>query len=663
MTPPRRQQKNKKLCRQIGKVKKNQRQAGRIQAQSWPSESHYRIIADNTYDWEFWCDPGGRFLYCSPACEKITGHTAEEFRADPQLRFQLIHPDDRPLFEEHLREVEARRIEGEGEWRFLRPDGSFCWVGHVCQPVFDAEGQYLGCRASNRDITRRKQAEEALRRERSLLESVIKSTDVMLVLLDPKFNFLWVNDAYAKTCGMKPAEMVGQNHFALYSNRDTETVFRQVRDTGEGVFFKDKPFMFPDQPGRGMTYWDWSLLPVKDTLGSVISLVFSLRETTKFIQAKRALHESQERFRALVTASSDVVYQMSPDWSEMLHLVGQGFLANTIAPNANWLQEYIFPEDQPRVMAAINEAIRTKGIFELEHRVRRTDSDAGWVFSRAIPILDSQNEIIEWFGMASDITERKKAEEVLRRDKKTFERLVSERTRELTDAQTTLAAAKRLSEIGTFAATVAHELRTPLSVIRVGAYNLKQKKPHPSLLRHIENIEKKAFESSQIINNLLFYARIKTPAFEKVHLPRPLDECVTAAKGTFDGLSVRIIKKYKRQKLPPLKADPLQLAEVFGNILSNAIESLPGRSGRIEVDAGYKEREQVFFISFKDNGCGISPENLPKIHEPFFTTKSRGTGLGLTVCHQVALNHGGKIDVVSEDGKGALFIITLPLGK
>jgi PAS domain S-box-containing protein len=131
-------------------------------------------------------------------------------------------------------------------------------------------------------------------------------------------------------------------------------------------------------------------------------------------RAKEALRESEVRYRTLVQASSDVVYHMKPDWTEMRQLQGRGFLADTSAPDRGWLGKYIHPEDQTRVLAVINEAIRTKSVFELEHRVLRVDGSLGWTFSRAIPILEERGEIIEWFGAASDITLRKQAEEALR---------------------------------------------------------------------------------------------------------------------------------------------------------------------------------------------------------------------------------------------------------
>jgi PAS domain S-box-containing protein len=123
---------------------------------------------------------------------------------------------------------------------------------------------------------------------------------------------------------------------------------------------------------------------------------------------------SENRFRAFVTASSDVIYRMSADWSEMRHLQGKSFIPDTTDPTRSWLEKYIHPDDQPAVLSAIQAAIRNKSAFELEHRVIRVDGTHGWIFSRAIPLLDSQGEIEEWFGAARDVTAEREAAERLR---------------------------------------------------------------------------------------------------------------------------------------------------------------------------------------------------------------------------------------------------------
>lgn len=127
----------------------------------------------------------------------------------------------------------------------------------------------------------------------------------------------------------------------------------------------------------------------------------------------KGLSENEDRFRTLVTATSDVVYRMSPDWSIMRQLDGGSFLTDAGEPIADWIEKYIHPFDQEIVKAAIHKAIDSRTIFQLEHRVLVADGGIGWTYSSAVPIFDNNGEIIEWFGSARDITGRKNTEEAL----------------------------------------------------------------------------------------------------------------------------------------------------------------------------------------------------------------------------------------------------------
>lgn len=127
----------------------------------------------------------------------------------------------------------------------------------------------------------------------------------------------------------------------------------------------------------------------------------------------RELIANEKRLRALVTASSDVIYSLSADWEVMHELDGRGFLKDTHGPMTGWRFQNVYAGDMEMVNIAIDEAIRNKKIFELEHRVNRADGTTGWTISRAVPILDDEGNITEWFGTASDITDRKLAEEKL----------------------------------------------------------------------------------------------------------------------------------------------------------------------------------------------------------------------------------------------------------
>jgi PAS domain S-box-containing protein len=132
----------------------------------------------------------------------------------------------------------------------------------------------------------------SLEGEKEILQSVMDGAkNSHLVYLDRDFNFVRVNEAYAGSCGYAPQEMIGKNHFVLYPHAENAAIFSRVRDTGVPAEFRDKPFVFPDQPERGTTYWDWTLTPVKNDSGRVGGLVFSLFETTQRKQAEEALRE------------------------------------------------------------------------------------------------------------------------------------------------------------------------------------------------------------------------------------------------------------------------------------------------------------------------------------------------------------------------------------
>lgn len=175
------------------------------------------------------------------------------------------------------------------------------------------------------------------------------------------------------------------------------------------------PFMVGGRLVGGLVVQDRT---ARDWSSAEVTLVQDVadrtRATVERLAAELERDRSEARFRALIESSSDVVYRMSPDWSEMRRLLGREFIVNTDQASKSWLETYILPDDQPTVLAAIGAAIRDKRVFEFEHRVLRKDGSVGWTLSRAVPLLDGHGNIVEWFGLAADITARKAAEEELR---------------------------------------------------------------------------------------------------------------------------------------------------------------------------------------------------------------------------------------------------------
>ncbi len=215
------------------------------------------------------------------------------------------------------------------------------------------------------------------------------------------------NEAMLKCLGFGRDEFIGRSvvELGVWNDlADRERMLQKVTTEGRS---ENQEFRLRTKTGDVLLCnHSAELIDIDDTP----HIIFTFFDITERKRAEEKLWKSEERFRAFVTATSDVVYQMSPDWKEMRRLRGRDFLADTEEPDRTWLEKYIHPEDRPRVTAAIETAIRGKTIFELEHRVVMADSTLGWTFSRAIPILDAKGDIAEWFGAARDITERKQTE-------------------------------------------------------------------------------------------------------------------------------------------------------------------------------------------------------------------------------------------------------------
>jgi PAS domain S-box-containing protein len=261
---------------------------------------------------------------------------------------------------------------------------------------------------------------------------------------------------------------------------------------------------------------------------------------------------------------------------------------------------------------------------------------------------------------AMDITNLKRAEEIIIRDKETLEGMVRQRSAELMEAHEKLTEARRLSGIGLLAATVAHELRNPLGVIQTALYNIGRKRKEPALDRHLANIEKKISESDQIISNLLRYSRIKPPRREPGNLFEILSESIEAAGRRFPDHKVEVVADIVSLKEDTVDIDVVQIKEVIDNLLNNAYQAVTDVEGRIEI-RGAIESDRTVAISIKDNGMGIDRDDLERVFEPFFTRKSRGTGLGLTICRELVQLHGGTVGITSEPGSGTTVTMVLPL--
>lgn len=226
---------------------------------------------------------------------------------------------------------------------------------------------------------------------------------------------------------------------------------------------------------------------------------------------------------------------------------------------------------------------------------------------------------------------------------------------EVQEQQDQLMRAQRLRDIGALAATIGHELRNPLSTIQNAAFLLDARVPKddPRVARNLEIIRQEVQRATRIIEDLLEFSRVRPPQ------PVPVD----AAALVQEALSRQelpaniLVENAITPGGPKVCVDPVQMEQVLGNLISNAVEAMPD-GGTLRLQA--TQRNGHTLIQVSDTGVGIPPENLTRIFEPLFTTKTRGVGLGLALVRRVVEAHAGNVHVESSVGQGTTITIELP---
>ena len=384
---------------------------------------------------------------------------------------------------------------------------------------------------------------------------------------------------------------------------------------------------------------DFAEEEVKLLAGLADELSYGLR-TLRLRAAHKLSEEDVQRIAHIGVWELDLVTS-ALTWSTELYRICEADPEKSGASFETFLGA-VHPEDRELVAKAYLASINNVAPYDITHRLQMKDGRVKYMHSHCRTSFGSDGRPLRSVGTLHDITDQKKSEEGL------------------TAARTELERAKRLSDIGVLAATVAHELRNPLATIGMAAVNIKRKAKNPDLDKHLANIEKKVFESNQIINNLLFYSRLKPPHYERVGIFEILEESIEAAGERFAG-NIDFGGNIAGLREVFVEADAIQIKEVLNNLLNNAGDAVQAGGGNIEVSGA---REDGFVrIAVKDSGRGMDKETLERVFDPFFTTKAKGTGLGLSVCRQIMAFHGGSIELKSEPGKGTAANLLLPVKR
>ncbi|MFA5100626.1 MAG: PAS domain S-box protein [Candidatus Omnitrophota bacterium] len=590
--------------------------------------------------------------------EKVTGYTREDFIEGRVKWERLIFPDDF----ESMKKVweQARTVPDytcEREYRVIRADQQIIWVRDRIHNIRGESGAPAFIEGTVVDITAHKKANEDLLWLASFPE--LNPNPIVEAGLDGKVYYM----SPAALRLFPGLEALGLKHpycaglrwvLDRITSEKRQSFNREVEVNG--LWYLQKIFAIENSTRMriyGVDITENKLIAQRsrqlthqlaDIIDFLPDATFVIDRHKRVIAWNRALEELTGMKKEEITGKNDYEYAI-PFYGKRRPI----------------LIDLIFKTDK-EIESRYTYIKRVKKTLFAEVFVPNLNKGKGmFLWIKASPFYDEKGAVIGAIETVRDVSEHKESEAILRQDREVFESLVQSKTEQLLHVQKELADTRHLSEIGALAATIAHELRNPLAAIRTAVYNVRRKTQETNLTSHLDNIDKKVLESDQIINNLLSYSRIKTPQLERVNIHELLEECINAAGDRFPKYNVTVRKKCTCKKKDFLRADPLHMKELFNNILNNAYESFERKKGNVTVNAEYVHGKH-FTVSFADNGSGISPENMKKISGPFFTTKSKGTGLGLTVCQQLVSLHNGTMDIKSQEGKGTTVTVTLPAG-
>jgi two-component system, NtrC family, sensor kinase len=393
-------------------------------------------------------------------------------------------------------------------------------------------------------------------------------------------------------------------------------------------------------------------------------------------RAEAALQEVQERFKSIFHSSHDAIAYATLDGT--LLEINDAFVRLTgrsreelLRPDsaALWSSLQLSPDQFQR--------LRETGVpLVYETYYRRDNGASAHLNVHAFVVQGSDGQKSGLAMVIRNITDLRRAEAELRR---TSEELRAKnealaRTNELLSAaQRTATRAQRLSAIGQFAATVAHKIGTPLTALSGHVQLLMEDLTLPPKVRgRLQTVEAQIERTSRIIQDLLLYTRRAAPVRTRIDVNDCLQDCLALFRTECDRQHVACIADL-HPELPPVDADRQHLQEAFNHLIENALQAMPTggslcvRSFVVdEPTPGLGERGNgTIGVEVTDTGCGINPDHLAQIFQPFFTTKQagRGTGLGLAIVQETVRAHGGRITVESEPGKGTSFTIHLPMAE
>jgi len=597
------------------------------------SEERYRALFDRSLDCVYVHDFEGNFLDANETALKLFGYEREDI---PQLNFaSLLNQDQLPAAFATLQELKDTGAQKQvNQFRLRCKDGSFVDVETRAMLIYH-EGKPYAIQGVGRDITERKKMEEALRQSEENYRALFESSVIGTVVIDAEtMKLVMANKAAAEMFGLSSVEeAIGANPLDFAPPEGREGVLKLiVKELFEQDLQRTRELRLITKDGREI--WVSATAARIMHEGRLAGLV-SLTDTTERKEMEEAIRQAAEEWRRTFDSISDAISIHGRDFrilrankafADIFHIKPSQIIGKHCYE--------LHHGDKPISGCPHKQTLATEKPAVAEFY----ESQLGKFFLESTsPIFNEQGEVVGTVHIIRDITEQKQQNEQLMM-------------------------AGRLASVGELAAGTAHELNNPLTSV-IGFSQLLMEKNIPDDIREdVKLIYNEAQRAANVTKNLLTFARKHTPVKQLSQISNIIEDVLKlrAYEHKLNGIEV---KRQLAPDLPEIMVDYYQMQQVFMNIIINAEYFMTEAHKRGTLNITTKKHNSSVRISITDDGPGIPEENLSWIFDPFFTTKEagKGTGLGLSICHGIVTEHGGQIYAKSQPGKGATFVVELPI--
>jgi PAS domain S-box-containing protein len=590
------------------------------------------------------------FLYWSEETYRIWGFDPLQGIPSREAVRQRIHPDDRDRAREEA-ELAWREKRGYSvEFRIVLPDGTVKHLEANSRPVFSTSGELVENIVTHIDLTERKRAEQALRESEAKIRRLVDANIIGIFIWDFEGRIIEANDAFLRMVDYDREDLVsGRIRWTEltppeWRERD-ERRLPELKMTGSLQPFEKEYFRK-----------DRSRVPVligaatfEEGGNQGVAFVLDLTERKC---AEEALRESERKFRDYAETTSDWFWEIGPDYKFTL-LTENAFGSNPAdrIGTACWDHALDLQTESEKWRFVWATLDSRKPFRDFVYCCVGGNGSPMYVKASGKPVFDANGEFRGYRGTGTDVTALLRAQEEHER---------------LCRLESDLAHMNRLTMMGELAASLAHEITQPIAATRTNAGAamrfLDRNPPDLGGVREaLACIVDDADRAGDIIDRIRDHIKKAPPRKGRFDLNKAINEVIALAESaiTTNGVSVRT---RLAEALLPVQGDRVQLQQVVLNLILNAVEAMS------TVEAGPREllisTEQTqtggVLVSVRDSGPGIDPDHVDRVFEAFYTTKSSGVGMGLSICRSIIDAHGGRLWADMNASRGAVFRFTLP---